>query len=139
MADIVQRIHRAVGDRWKGEKTLGVIVPYRNQIALVRRMIEQKMGKATAAQVNIDTVERYQGSQRDVIIFSFTIARRAQIEFLTANSFTVRHPEAEPYVVDRKLNVAITRARRQLILVGNRSLLDNVSLYKSVISACKTL
>ena len=134
MADIVQRIHRAVGDRWKGEKTLGVIVPYRNQIALVRRMIEQKMGKATAAQVNIDTVERYQ-----VIIFSFTIARRAQIEFLTANSFTVRHPEAEPYVVDRKLNVAITRARRQLILVGNRSLLDNVSLYKSVISACKTL
>lgn len=139
VAEIVQRIHRAVGDRWKGEKTLGVIVPYRNQIALVRRMIEQKMGKATAAQVNIDTVERYQGSQRDVIIFSFTIARRAQIEFLTANSFTVRHPEAEPYVVDRKLNVAITRARRQLILVGNRSLLDNVSLYKSVISACKTL
>ena len=139
VADIVQRIHRAVGDRWKGDKTLGVIVPYRNQIALVRRMIEQKMGKETAAQVNIDTVERYQGSQRDVIIFSFTIGRRAQIDFLTANSFIVSHPGKEPYVVDRKLNVAITRARRQLILVGNRSLLDNVSLYKSVISACQTL
>ena len=64
--------------------------------------------------ISIDTVERYLGSQRDVIIYSFTIQQAHQLDFLTANTFT-----EDGHEIDRKLNVALTRARKQLILTGN--------------------
>lgn len=70
------------------------------------------------SEISIDTVERYQGSQRDVIIYSFTIQNLSQLNFLTANTFQ----EGE-FTIDRKLNVAITRARKQLLLTGNPEIL----------------
>jgi superfamily I DNA and/or RNA helicase len=79
--------------------------------------------------VSIDTVERYQGSQRDVIVYSFGIDHLYQLDFLTANTFWENN---QP--VDRKLNVAMTRARCQLILAGRAQLLERVSLFREIIS-----
>ena len=73
-------------------------------------------------------MERYQGSQRDVIIYSFTIQNRFQLEFLTANTFI---EDGNP--IDRKLNVAITRARQQLILTGNEATLRQNFLFGKLI------
>ena len=92
---------------------MGVIIPYRNQIAMIRRELA-KLGIAELDNITIDTVERYQGSQRDVIIYSFTIAHRYQLDFLTANCF-----EENGKIIDRKLNVALTRARKQMIITGH--------------------
>ena len=69
--------------------------------------------------ISIDTVERYQGSQRDVIIYSFTVRNFIQLNFLTENTF-----REERHTIDRKLNVAITRARKQLFLTGNPEILS---------------
>ena len=52
---------------------VGVIVPYRNQIAMVRSKLHE-CGLHHLADAAIDTVERYQGSQRDIIIYSLKLA-----------------------------------------------------------------
>ena len=102
-----------VRQAFNADKTVGVIVPYRNQIAMIRKEIE-RLNLPGLDGISIDTVERYQGSQRDVIIYSFTVQRQYQLSFLTANTF-----EEAGHLIDRKLNVALTRARKQLILTGN--------------------
>ncbi len=127
VADMLRRTRRFYGDRFDAAKTVGVIVPYRNQIAMIRKEIE-RLGMPELEPISIDTVERYQGSQRDVIIYSFTIQQRYQLDFLTANSFT-----EEGHVIDRKLNVALTRARKQLILTGNVGTLEKSPVFSRLI------
>ncbi len=131
VADILKRIHRFYGSRFNPDKTVGVIVPYRNQIAMIRKAIEAT-GINGLDNISIDTVERYQGSQRDVIIYSFTIQQTYQLNFLTANTF-----EEGGSLIDRKLNVALTRARKQLILTGNPRTLSQSKLFSKLIEFVK--
>jgi hypothetical protein len=127
VADLLHRIRRFYGSRFDAKKTVGIIVPYRNQIAAIR----QAIGDDEAfADVTIDTVERYQGSQREVIIYSFTVSRRYQLDFLTNNSYT----DVDGSLVDRKLNVALTRARRQMLMVGNPNILQANPLFAQLIA-----
>ena len=129
VADLLRRIHRFYGERFKAEQTVGVIVPYRNQIAAIRQAIAT-LDIPELLQVSIDTVERYQGSQRDVIIFSFTVTHDYQLDFLAANTFT----DADGQEVDRKLNVALTRARCQMLMVGRAHVLRHNSLFCQLIN-----
>ncbi len=131
VADLLRRIYRFYGDRFNPEKTVGVIVPYRNQIAMIRQEIAQ-LGLAQLEQISIDTVERYQGSQRDVIIYSFTVTRPYQLDFLTSNCFV-----EDGRTIDRKLNVAITRARKQLIMTGNEEILRHNAIFSQLIARYK--
>lgn len=127
VADLLRRIYRQYGERFDATKTVGVIVPYRNQIAMIRREIA-KLDIPQLLDISIDTVERYQGSQRDVIIYSFTIRRPYQLDFLTANCF-----EEDGHVIDRKLNVAMTRARKQLLMVGHTYILRKNAIFSELI------
>ena len=128
VADLLRRIHRFYGDRFDAAKTVGVIVPYRNQIAMIRHEIEQ-LQLPGLEQISIDTVERYQGSQRDVIIYSFTVSRPYQLDFLTSNCF-----EEGSRTIDRKLNVAITRARKQMLMTGNKEILCRNVIFSELIA-----
>ena len=67
-----------------------------------------------------------------VIIYSFTIQNRYQLEFLTANCFV-----EDGKVIDRKLNVVLTRARKQLILTGNEEVLRFNPLYALLLDDIK--
>ena len=117
---LAQRIRRFYGESFDPDKSLGIIVTYRNQIAAIRNAIPD---------VTIDTVERYQGSQRDVIIYDLGVTRLFQLDFLTASSFV----DDEGQAIDRKLNVALTRARRQMLLVGCSAVLRQNALYQQLI------
>ena len=127
VADLLRRIYRQYGSRFDAMKTVGVIVPYRNQIAMIRREIA-KLDIPQLLDISIDTVERYQGSQRDVIIYSFTIRRPYQLDFLTANCF-----DEDGRTIDRKLNVAMTRARKQLLMTGCTHVLRQNPIFAELI------
>ena len=78
----------------------------------------------------IDTVERYQGSQRDIIIYSLAVTRRYQLDFLTATTFV----DDDGTIVDRKLNVALTRARHQMIVVGRPDIMSHTPLLRQLLN-----
>lgn len=135
-------LYARCGKAFVPEQTLGIIVPYRNQISAVRseiqhacveRFAHSEIDAAKAQEqllrLSIDTVERYQGSQRDIILYSFTIRAPYQIDFLTSNTFV-----ENGCVIDRKLNVALTRAREQMFLVGNKRLLSQNEVFLKLIN-----
>ncbi|PWJ40014.1 AAA domain-containing protein [Sediminitomix flava] len=110
-------------------KVIGIITPYRNQIALIRHELE-KADIEYVDQITIDTVERYQGSQREVIIMSFCVNTIFQVENLMSLT--------DDGLVDRKLNVAITRARQQMIFLGNEELLSKEPIFFRLIEWVKS-
>lgn len=131
VADLLRRIYRFTQDRFDPAKTVGVIVPYRRQIALIRQALSN-LSPLTShlSEITIDTVERFQGSQRDVIIYALGVTRRYQLDFLTATTFT----DVDGSPIDRKLNVALTRARKQMIIVGQPDILNHIPLFRQLIS-----
>lgn len=124
-------------DDFDADRTVGIIVPYRNQIATVRNTIDKlarQMGVSAQRaeqlhRITIDTVERYQGSQRRHIIYGFTIQQPYQLDFLCDHTF-----EEDGQVIDRKLNVVMTRAMDGLLMVGNATLLRRVPLFARLIA-----
>ncbi|MGI6222423.1 MAG: AAA domain-containing protein [Prevotella sp.] len=131
-ANVVEAVRHTYGPLFDPDHTIGVIVPYRNQIAMVRRLLEQT-GDPLLTRISIDTVERYQGSQRDIIVYSFTVQHRYQLDFLTASNFFENNHE-----IDRKLNVALTRARRQMIVTGNEKIMGYNPIFKALIEYIKS-
>lgn len=127
IAGHVKHLYEMDGRRFDASQSVGVIVPYRSQIAMVRKELE-KMDENELSDISIDTVERYQGSERDVIIYGTTIKKQYQLSFLTTNVF-----EEDGKKIDRKLNVAITRAREQMIFIGDTKLLARSTTYHQFI------
>ncbi|MDR0428266.1 MAG: AAA family ATPase, partial [Dysgonamonadaceae bacterium] len=111
---------------------IGIITPFRNQIALIRKEL-QNTNIPAFGRITIDTVERYQGSQRDIIIYSFSVKTQSQLEALP------NWMEENGKQIDRKLNVALTRAKKQLHIVGNTFLLSQNELYNQLIQYIELL
>jgi hypothetical protein len=111
-------------------QSIGIITPYRNQIALIRKQL-QETGIGAFSDILVDTVERFQGSQRDTIIYSFCVKTEGQ---LAALPNTI---EENGKIIDRKLNVVLTRAKKQLFIIGNESLLSKNLLYNQLINHIK--
>lgn len=131
VARLVKRVSQIYASQqwvWH-DHTLGIIVPYRQQIAAIRRELESPPYHTPhTGLINIDTVERYQGSQRDVIIYTTTVSTSAQLEQLSTPI------ELDSQLIDRKLNVAITRARKHLFIIGNAKLLCQSAVYQDLLS-----
>lgn len=127
----LQQLYKA-NSRPFGSGQVGIIVPYRNQISMIRNCM-QTHGLTHLLDITIDTVERYQGSQRDVIIYSLCVRHQSQLGFLTSATYIENdQPYGKPYNVDRKLNVALTRSREQLIIIGNKDLLKSNRLFRQL-------
>ncbi len=87
---------------------VGVITPYREQVICVSNTLKDALGSEAAKEATVETVDSFQGKQMDVVIFS-----------------CVRAASGVGFVADvRRMNVAITRARRALWIVGNMATLQ---------------
>ncbi|OGX85122.1 hypothetical protein BEN47_01960 [Hymenobacter lapidarius] len=117
------------GPLFNPETTLGIIASYRNQSARIRARLAQlavELELPALVLVSVDTVERYQGSQREVIIVSFCCHHEHQLELMVSPDETGK--------VDRKLNVALTRARQQLVLLGNEEVLSRAPHHAALLA-----
>jgi DNA replication ATP-dependent helicase Dna2 len=123
LVDSYSRIYEVSGFRINHHTTLGVITPYRAQIAQIRQELES-YGKKYE-DFSVDTVERYQGSAREVILLSLCLNHVDQLASLVSLS--------TDGMVDRKLNVALTRARKHLVIVGNEALLRQSDIYDALL------
>ena len=128
VAQLAADVYHLYKETFEVNRTLGVITPYRSQIALIRKEI-QALGISALNEISVDTVERYQGSERDVIIYSFCVNYLYQLKFLPNLT------EENGVWIDRKLNVALTRARRQLYITGVPDILNHNLIYRRLIQA----
>ena len=109
-ADRVERVVDAYHDAGVAQTDIGVIAPYRAQVA----MIEKRVPEA----VTVDTVDRFQGSSEEVIVVSFVATG------------DLDGPIFEDY---RRINVALTRAKRALVLIGDAGALKTDETYERMV------
>lgn len=86
------------------DASIGIITPFRDQY----KAIAEKLPQAVKERVKPDTVHRYQGDEKDIIILSLVVTENSpssKARFINSNDYL--------------LNVAITRARSSLYIVGN--------------------
>lgn len=97
----------------------GLISPYRAQVQYMRQLLRRNMFfKPFCQLITINTVDGFQGQERDVILISLVRANEdGQIGFL--NDL-------------RRMNVAITRARMKLIIIGDASTLSRHAFYRKL-------
>ena len=94
-------------------KEIGVVVPYRAQGRLIRNLLRRLLPRREMlAELVVDTVERMQGQEREVVLVSLTTSSPAYAAQL-----------AEFFFQPERLNVAITRPRTKLVVVGSRRVL----------------
>jgi hypothetical protein len=116
---LIEPILRALADPAKygldAQDGLGIVVPHRAQRAALQQFFPELsiLDPTTGMPVRsaIDTVERFQGGERTVIMVSATESDRA---YLLASSKFLLDP--------RRLTVALSRAKRKMILVASRSI-----------------
>ncbi|GAB1468172.1 AAA domain-containing protein [Candidatus Cloacimonadota bacterium] len=87
-------------------KELGIVAPFRAMIHVLREAISP-----IAANITIDTVERFQGSERDNIILCLPLKSESDLRLVESLS--------DDGLIDRKLNVALSRAKQRIIIIGN--------------------
>ncbi len=100
-------------------RRIGIISPFRAQGQCIISALGKKIRDIT-----IDTVERYQGSERECIIMSYPVRYHHELAMLQSVN-----PKG---TVDRKLNVALSRAREQLIILGSSKVLTHSEFYHKV-------
>lgn len=103
-ARVVQEAPRLLANSF----SVGVISPYRAQADHVDEILVKSLGAETMKSITVATAHRYQGDERDVIFFSPVLGPSA-----TAGQAGFA---ANPNLI----NVALTRARCRLVIVGNR-------------------
>lgn len=124
-ASLAIEIISAWQEKLKAKKlswTIGVITPFRAQIAAI--LHKAHLANLNMDNVTVDTVERYQGGARDIVIMSAAVNNRSSLSRIVS---------LNDEGIDRKLNVAVTRARQQFILLGCEEVLMQEHSYRALI------
>ena len=112
-AEISASIARDYIDAGVSEDDIGIISPYADQVKVIQEMTP----------VEVKTVDGFQGREKEIIIISTVRSNEnGNIGFLSDL---------------RRLNVAITRAKRKLIIIGNKNTLITNPTYERLIKFCE--
>jgi len=120
--DLVREI--GVENFQQNQWTIGLIAPYGAQVRKLRMLIFESEDypnlRHLREQITIDTVDGFQGQERDLMMISLTRSNdRGEIGFLAE---------------ERRMNVALTRAKRQLVLIGDSGTLAQHPLFNNLLN-----
>ncbi|XP_021343498.1 DNA replication ATP-dependent helicase/nuclease DNA2-like isoform X1 [Mizuhopecten yessoensis] len=91
---------------------IGVIAPYRNQVNVIRDTLRNTHKTGTQGHIEVNTVDQYQGRDKEVILISFARSFASSAD---------QQSKAGQLLKDvRRINVAVTRAKHKLLLVGDK-------------------
>lgn len=97
------------------QESVGIISPYKLQVQYIRDQLKEK--QINTSTIQVQTVDGFQGQEKDIIIISLVRSNdKQEIGFLKDL---------------RRMNVAITRARKKLIVIGDSSTLSSSKFYTS--------
>ena len=117
---MIQEYDKAGFDfRGNGTSPIGVIAPFRAQVSSLRRELERIFGDPALARRMVDTVDRFQGDERDVI-------------FLSTCMYPGEKEVPLLYRDIRRINVALSRAKAKLIVVGDMNLLKRIEVFRDL-------
>lgn len=107
-------------------ESIGVIAPYRGQVEALKKVL------AHNTTVEVNTVDQYQGRDKNVIIYSCTQSK---------NNTEASKSSSEIEILDdrRRLTVAITRAKHKLIMIGDVNCLNNFTPFRDLFKHMNTL
>ncbi|KAI5422413.1 uncharacterized protein LOC127076289 [Lathyrus oleraceus] len=119
---LYEHVQKAVKSLGLGKISVGIITPYKLQLKCLQREFEEVLNSEEGKDLYINTVDAFQGQERDVIIMS-----------------CVRAGHGVGFVADiRRMNVALTRARRALWVMGNANALTHSEDWKALIADAKS-
>jgi len=105
---------------------IGVVTPYRKQVERLRTHLKAKGSEL----VKVGSVEEFQGQERRVIIISCVRSNKEHIAFdYKHNLGFLKNP--------KRFNVAVTRAKQLLIIIGNPNVLQCDKHWAELIRYCK--
>jgi ATP-dependent RNA/DNA helicase IGHMBP2 len=101
---------------WLKNSDFGIISPYRAQVYLIRELISAGGNSVFPVErITVNTVDSFQGQERDVILISLVRSNPAgEIGFLSDT---------------RRMNVAMTRARKKLVIIGDSATIGKNDFY----------
>lgn len=115
----IKRILEQLDKQFTQERTVAIIVPYRNQVNQLRKT----MSNYKMLHISVDTVDGFQGKECDIVIFGIT---------RTTGSYRF-------FADKRRLNVALSRAKDQIIIVGYTEYASENPLLNKIMSSCKKM
>lgn len=103
------------------EEHLGIVTPHRAQRSNIQSLLTKHSGIEANSAIVVDTVDRFQGQERDLILASYTVADK---DFVTSE---------EAFILDpRRFNVSLTRAKNKFIMLISDAILQHLPSDKQV-------
>jgi superfamily I DNA and/or RNA helicase len=97
-------------------KDIAVIAPYAAQVRMIRQLANDGLGESD---LEVDTVDGFQGREKEAVVISLVRSNKdGEIGFLSD---------------ERRMNVALTRAKRKLIVIGDSATLGGHEFYGSLL------
>ncbi len=106
--------------------SVAVISPYKKQISILKDLIQESSTlKPFLKNISTNTIDSFQGQERDAVFISMTRSNsNGEIGFLADT---------------RRMNVAMTRAKKRLVIIGDSATIGNHAFYNELISYCESI
>ncbi len=104
--------------------SIGILSPYSDQVDILKEKIGQEVAEELQKNIKVNTIDSFQGQEKDVILISLVRSNeKGEIGFL------------KDY---RRMNVAMTRAKKSLIIFGDSATISNDKFYEDLINFAET-
>jgi hypothetical protein len=111
---ILERQHNVSGQEF-WSKYLGIVTPHRAQMSTIKNLLVEAAGMPMDPPPFVDTVDRFQGQERDLMIASYVVSDR---DFVASEEAFILNP--------RRFNVTLTRARSKFIMFVSDAILQHL-------------